>query len=90
MEHSSQVLRGSFRYAIGDHGGIIVAVQHYRTAGEIDTLYYSTDDGESWKTFKFSDEVRIHSSPIFFSMLELYILYTVNCLCSAELCNTVP
>lgn len=61
----SQVLRGTFRYAIGDHGGIIVAVQHYRTAGEIDTLYYSTDDGESWKTFKFSNEVRMttQSSP---------------------------
>lgn len=36
-----------------------MAAQHYREAGEIDTLYYSTDDGESWHTYKFFNEVRI-------------------------------
>lgn len=36
-----------------------MAAQHYREAGEIDTLYYSTDEGESWHTYQFSDEVSI-------------------------------
>lgn len=51
-----QVLRGNFLYAIGDHGGIIVAAQHYREAGEINTLFYSTDEGESWHTYQFFNE----------------------------------
>jgi len=48
-----QVLRGRHYYGIVDHGGVIAAVDQY---GLTDTLQYSWDEGNTWKTFKFLDE----------------------------------
>ncbi|ELU15207.1 hypothetical protein CAPTEDRAFT_219450 [Capitella teleta] len=49
----SQVLKGPFFYAFGDHGGIIVAVRQGEPTGEI---WYSHDEGETWENFEFTQE----------------------------------
>ena len=43
-------------YNFGDHGGVIVAVKYYKIGEPTDTLLYSTDEGQSWKTYKFYDQ----------------------------------
>lgn len=50
-----KVLRGDYTYSFGDHGGILTAAKLYKS-NETQDLLYSTDEGESWKTFKFIDE----------------------------------
>ncbi len=35
---------------MGDHGGIIVAVKFYRSREMVQSLLYSTDEGETWTT----------------------------------------
>ncbi|XP_068747816.1 uncharacterized protein [Montipora capricornis] len=47
-----RVLRGKYRFAFGDHGGVIVAVPFRRYTK---SLRYSIDGGASWKVFTFSD-----------------------------------
>ncbi|KYO39024.1 sortilin-related receptor isoform B [Alligator mississippiensis] len=48
-----EALSGPHYYTWGDHGGILVAI----TEGtETDQLKYSTNEGETWKTFTFSDK----------------------------------
>ncbi|KAH0623299.1 hypothetical protein JD844_031470 [Phrynosoma platyrhinos] len=48
-----EVLSGPHYYSWGDHGGILMAV----TQGtETNQLKYSTNEGETWKTFTFSEK----------------------------------
>lgn len=51
-----QVLKGSYYFNIGDHGGIIVAVKYYKTEGFTNTLLYSTNEGISWQSLVFYKE----------------------------------
>ena len=51
-----QVLKGSYFYNLGDHGGIIVAVKYFKTEGPTSELLYSTDEGLNWKSLKFYDK----------------------------------
>ncbi|KAK6173276.1 hypothetical protein SNE40_016756 [Patella caerulea] len=48
-----QILEGTFMYSFGDHGGIIVAVPQYEVTNKV---YYSTDEGMTWDTYKFTEE----------------------------------
>ena len=43
-------------FNFGDHGGVIVAVKYYKIGDPTDTLLYSTDEGQTWKAYKFYDE----------------------------------
>lgn len=45
---------------MGDHGGVLVAVKPYSSGGEVDSLIYSTDEGDTWQTYKFFQEVCIY------------------------------
>eukprot|EP00095_Tigriopus_kingsejongensis_P005304 maker-scaffold337_size202799-snap-gene-0.21 protein:Tk05304 transcript:maker-scaffold337_size202799-snap-gene-0.21-mRNA-1 annotation:"sortilin-related receptor" len=51
-----QVLKGSYYFNIGDHGGIIVAVKYYKTEGWTNELLYSTNEGLDWKSIVFYKE----------------------------------
>ena len=51
-----QVLKGSYFYNLGDHGGIIVAVKYFKTEGPTNELLYSTDEGINWKSLKFYEK----------------------------------
>ena len=51
-----KVLKGSYYFNIGDHGGVIVAAKYYKTEGRTNELLYSTDDGLNWNSARFSDE----------------------------------
>lgn len=51
-----QVLKGSYWYTMGDHGGVIVAVKMFRADAATKELLYSTDEGETWNTHQFIDE----------------------------------
>ena len=51
-----QVLKGSYYFNIGDHGGVIVAAKYYKTEGRTDELLYSTDDGLTWNSLRFYHE----------------------------------
>lgn len=51
-----QVLKGSYYFNIGDHGGIIVAVKYFKTEGKTNELFYSTDEGITWKSLIFYHE----------------------------------
>ncbi len=51
-----QVLKGSYYFNIGDHGGVIVAVKYFKTEGRTNELVYSTNEGVDWKTIKFYHE----------------------------------
>lgn len=42
-------------FNFGDHGGIMTAVKFFKSTVTSDLLY-STDEGESWKNFKFIDD----------------------------------
>ncbi|KAM9255799.1 sortilin-related receptor isoform 2-T2 [Cariama cristata] len=48
-----EALSGPHYYTWGDHGGILVAIAQ---GTETDQLKYSTNEGESWKTFTFSEK----------------------------------
>ncbi len=48
-----QVLKGSYFYNMGDHGGILVATKYYKTEGPTNELLYSTNEGIDWKVLKF-------------------------------------
>ncbi|KAL8173660.1 UNVERIFIED_CONTAM: Sortilin- receptor, partial [Gekko kuhli] len=48
-----EVLTGPHYYTWGDHGGILMAVTQ---GSETDQLKYSTNEGETWKTFTFSEK----------------------------------
>ncbi|KAH8885156.1 vacuolar protein sorting [Thozetella sp. PMI_491] len=50
-----QAKKGRWTWAFGDQGSVIVLVQTAQE-GKTDTLYYSTDEGASWKEYKFSEE----------------------------------
>ena len=52
----SQIFKGIYFYNIGDHGGILVAVQYFKTHGETREILYSTDEGEHWQRHEFSNE----------------------------------
>ncbi|XP_069081125.1 sortilin-related receptor [Pleurodeles waltl] len=49
--HWREALHGPHYYAWGDHGGIVMAIAQ---GTETNQLKYSTNEGESWKTFTFS------------------------------------
>ncbi|TRY76952.1 hypothetical protein TCAL_09210 [Tigriopus californicus] len=51
-----QVLKGSYYFNIGDHGGIIVAVKYFKTEGWTNELLYSTNEGLEWKKVVFYPE----------------------------------
>nr|XP_018900989.1 PREDICTED: sortilin-related receptor-like isoform X1 [Bemisia tabaci] len=51
-----QIFKGIYFYNIGDHGGILVAVQYFKTHGETREILYSTDEGEHWQRHEFSNE----------------------------------
>lgn len=56
-----QVRRGSYLYTLGDHGGIIIAVQMYQANGTTNVIQYSTDEGETWNEATFYDEkIRVY------------------------------
>lgn len=48
-----EALPGPHYYTWGDHGGIIMAIAQ---GTETDELKYSTNEGETWKTFIFSEK----------------------------------
>ncbi|XP_050963018.1 sortilin [Labeo rohita] len=47
-------LRGPHHYSILDSGGLIVAVEAHRDR-EISSIKFSTDEGQCWKIFNFTD-----------------------------------
>jgi hypothetical protein len=48
-----QVLKGSYYFHIGDHGGVIVAVKYFKTEGATNELLYSTNEGIKWQKIVF-------------------------------------
>uniref|UniRef100_A0AAY4B397 Sortilin n=1 Tax=Denticeps clupeoides TaxID=299321 RepID=A0AAY4B397_9TELE len=54
-------LEGPHHYAILDSGGLLVAVEH--NALPVSTIKFSTDEGQCWRLYNFTDE------PIFFTGL---------------------
>ncbi|KAJ3412294.1 vacuolar protein sorting/targeting protein PEP1 [Chytridiales sp. JEL 0842] len=54
-----EVRKDAHKWAIGDHGGLIILVDDEKPT---DTLYYTWNYGDTWAEFQFSDEkVRVHS-----------------------------
>ena len=51
-----QVLKGSYYFNIGDHGGILVATKYYKTEGPTNEILYSTNEGITWKSLKFHEK----------------------------------
>ncbi|XP_065222382.1 sortilin-related receptor-like [Planococcus citri] len=60
-----QVLSDNYYFNFGDHGAIIVAVKFFKMKEDVNSILYSTDEGESWRTHK------MNSSP-----LKVYSLMT--------------
>nr|XP_023026700.1 sortilin-related receptor-like [Leptinotarsa decemlineata] len=55
-----QTLKGSHLYRIGDHGGILVAVEYFEDEA-IRVIKYSTDEGTHWKEIIFQhDHMNLH------------------------------
>ncbi|XP_034941871.1 sortilin-related receptor-like [Chelonus insularis] len=52
-----QVLKDYYFFNMGDHGGVLVAVKYFKSRGETRDLLYSTDEGKTWKTYKFSKDL---------------------------------
>ncbi|XP_062570173.1 LOW QUALITY PROTEIN: sortilin-related receptor-like [Saccostrea cucullata] len=51
-------LKGNYFYAMGDHGGLLVAVPQFQNTRE---LLYSYDEGETWNTYTFHNEtIRVY------------------------------
>ena len=42
---------------MADHGGVMVAVENFRSEGGSNTLLYSIDEGETWQQHQFYDKV---------------------------------
>lgn len=71
-----QVLKGSYWYTMGDHGGVIVAVKMFRADAATKELLYSTDEGETWNTHQFIDEpMRVYGLITGSFLLHLEILF---------------
>ena len=47
-------MRGAYLFTYGDHGGILMAVEHYPFNRETRQVLFSTDEGETWNHFTFS------------------------------------
>ncbi|KAL6464343.1 hypothetical protein MHYP_G00266600 [Metynnis hypsauchen] len=58
----SRALKGPHHYSILDSGGLLVAVEH-TPAQPISQIKFSTDEGQCWHVFNFTDE------PIYFTGL---------------------
>ncbi|XP_067110380.1 sortilin [Osmerus mordax] len=56
------VLRGPHHYSILDSGGLVVAVEAH-SGVQVNTIKFSTDEGQCWRVYNFTDQ------PIFFSGL---------------------
>ena len=58
-----QVLKGSYFFNMGDHGGILVATKYYKLEGPTNILRYSTDEGITWNDLKFyKDKLKVKSN----------------------------
>lgn len=56
-----QILRENYLFNFGDHGGVTAAVKFYKSEGETSEFLLSTDEGESFKSYKFIDEkIRVY------------------------------
>ncbi|WAR05449.1 SORL-like protein [Mya arenaria] len=54
----NQALLGKYLFAMLDHGGILVAVRYQTTTNQ---LLYSTDEGQQWHRYNFSDyKILVH------------------------------
>ncbi|XP_075232916.1 sortilin-related receptor-like [Lycorma delicatula] len=51
-----QVLNEYYLFNFGDHGGVLTAVKYFKSFGETNRMYYSTDEGEMWKPLTLTDE----------------------------------
>ncbi|KAL0117855.1 hypothetical protein PUN28_008920 [Cardiocondyla obscurior] len=52
-----QVLKDYYFFNMGDHGGLLVAVKYFKSRGETRDISYSTDEGETWKTYEFNEKM---------------------------------
>ncbi|XP_063907725.1 sortilin-related receptor-like isoform X2 [Zophobas morio] len=56
-----QVLNDSYLFNMGDHGGILTAIEFSKLNGETRYILYSTDEGEKWQQAKFhSENIRLY------------------------------
>jgi photosystem II stability/assembly factor-like uncharacterized protein len=51
-----RVRKGRWAWAFGDHGGVVVLAQTTSQAPKTKTVYYSLDQGETWKAHDFSEK----------------------------------
>ncbi|XP_043932819.1 sortilin isoform X2 [Protopterus annectens] len=58
-----RALKGPHHYAILDSGGLIVAVEYHTQYHSINTIKFSTDEGQCWYSYNFTDD------PIYFTGL---------------------
>lgn len=56
IESTVQILQDYYLFNFGDHGGVLVAVKFFKSNGETGEILYSTDDGENWKSHRFSED----------------------------------
>ncbi|CAB3366798.1 Hypothetical predicted protein [Cloeon dipterum] len=55
-------LPGLYIYAMGDHGGLLVAVKYFRDNTKAKELVYSIDEGANWQSIEFHDqELKIYN-----------------------------
>ncbi|XP_063978327.1 sortilin-related receptor-like [Diachasmimorpha longicaudata] len=52
-----QVLKDYYFFNMGDHGGVLVAVKYFKSRGETRDILYSTDEGRTWQTYKFNQDM---------------------------------
>lgn len=50
------ILKNYHFFNYGDHGGLLVAVRYFKSKGETREILYSTDEGETWLSYKFHSE----------------------------------
>ncbi|KAL1138530.1 hypothetical protein AAG570_008593 [Ranatra chinensis] len=56
-----KVLKEIYFVNLGDHGGIITAVKYFKSTGDTNEILFSTDEGETWKAYKFADNpIRVY------------------------------
>lgn len=51
------VLQDYYFFNMGDHGGVLVAVKYFKNKGETKEMYYSTDEGDTWRNIEFNDKM---------------------------------
>lgn len=51
------VLKDYYLFNMGDHGGLLVAVKYFKSRGETRDISYSIDEGETWQTYGFNEEM---------------------------------